>query len=394
MNGAVPEETKSRSAQGTAEVRVLQVCGALAGGVGTVLMNYYRHIDRSKVQFDFLTHGEPEEATRAEIEALGGTVTVITPKSRSLWRNLSETRRYINPETPHQVVHVHTASPTSFVYLLAARLAGKRVRVAHSHATDLESPAGSLQHQIHGVLQPVLRWTATDLLACSRAAGDWLYGVTARPSVRILPNAIDAEKFRFSPVIRRNIRRDLAVEGRLVIGHVGRFVDVKNHRFLLEIFSQVVLLEPTAVLLLVGDGPLLDSARAQVQAAGLDDLVLFLGLRHDVPALMQAMDVFVLPSLFEGLGMVLVEAQASGLACLASSVTPAEVGLTDLIQFLDLQETPRMWAERALEVAQQPRRCAQTSQIYDAGYDIRTAAQVLGHLYLDWARTSSPQERQ
>lgn len=379
---AVQEENESRSAQGAAEVRVLQVCGALAGGVGTVLMNYYRHIDRSKVQFDFLTHGEPEEATRAEVEALGGTITVITPKSTSLWRNLRETRRYIGPTTPHQVVHVHTASPTSFVYLLAAGLAGKRVRVVHSHATDLESPPGSLQHRIHRVLQPVLRWTATDLLACSRAAGDWLYGVSVRDSVRVLPNAIDVDRFRFSPILRQQLRRRLGVEDRLVIGNIGRFAEQKNHKLLVDIFAEIVRLDPSAVLLLVGEGALMADVQAQVAAASLQNSVLFLGARGDVPALLQAMDLFLLPSLFEGLPLVLVEAQAAGLPCLASSTVTEEVQLTELLQFLDLAASPTAWAEKALAMANAARQ-TEAILVAAAGYDIRTAAQVLGGFYLD-----------
>lgn len=379
---AVEEERESRCAQGTAEVRVLQVCGALAGGVGTVLMNYYRHIDRSKVQFDFLTHGEPEEATRAEVEALGGMVTVITPKSTSLWRNLRETRRYINPGTPHQVVHVHTASPTSFVYLLAARLAGKPVRVVHSHATDLESPPGSLQHRIHGVLQPALRWTATDLLACSRAAGDWLYGVRARPSVRVLPNAIDVERFRFSPVLRQQLRRRLGVEDRLVIGNIGRFAEQKNHKLLVEIFAEIVRLDQSAVLLLVGEGPLVEGVKSQVNAAGLTDRVQFLGLRDDIPGLLQAMDLFLLPSLFEGLPLVLVEAQAAGLPCLASATITDEVRLTELLRFLGLEQGPDVWAAEALAMANDRRR-SDTALIGEVSYDIRIAAERLGAFYVE-----------
>lgn len=377
----------SASMTGADVVRVLQVCGALAGGVGTVLMNYYRHIDRSKVQFDFLTHGEPDAATRAEVEMMGGTISVITPKSTSLWRNITETRRYISPKTQHHVVHVHTASPTSFVYLLAARLAGKRVRVVHSHATDLEAPAGSLQHRIHRALQPVLRWTATDLLACSRAAGDWLYGVNARSSVRILPNAIDVEKFRFSPIIRQELRQRLAIDNRLVVGNVGRFAEQKNHQFLIKIFQDVVRLEPSALLLLLGDGPLLADVKAQVRAAGLDDNVLFLGLRDDVPDLLQAMDAFVLPSLFEGLAIVLVEAQAAGLPCLASSTVTDEVRLTSLLEFLELEAGPAAWAAKVLDMAKQQERRSDTSQIAAAGYDIRSAAGQLARFYLDRTRS-------
>jgi glycosyltransferase involved in cell wall biosynthesis len=348
-------------------------------------MNYYRHIDRSKVQFDFLTHGVPDAATQAEVEALGGSITVITPKSTSVWRNLRETRHHLNPSTPHGVVHVHTASPTSFVYLLAAMFAGKRVRVAHSHATDLETTAGSLQHRIHRVLQPVLRWAATDLLACSRAAGDWLFGINARRSVRVLPNAIDVGDFRFSPMARKELRRLLDLEDRMVVGHIGRFAEQKNHQFLIKIFEEVVRLEPAAVLVLVGDGPFMAGVQAQVKAAGMEDSVRFLGLRGDVPGLLQAMDLFLLPSQFEGLPLVLVEAQAAGLPCLASSIVTDEVRLTGLLEFLDLADEPTVWAARAIEMAKTQDRSSDTTQIAAAGYDIRAAAELLADFYRDRA---------
>lgn len=368
-------------------VRVLHICGALAGGVGTVLMNYYRHIDRTKVQFDFLTHGEPDAATRAEVEMMGGTITVVTPKSTSLWRNLRETRHNINSNSPHHVVHVHTASPTSFVYLLVAKLAGKRVRVAHSHATSLETSHQSLQYRLHRTLQPLLRAVTTDRMACSLAAGRWLFGETHFAAEQVVPNAIEIERFRFNPAGREEVRRALGLADRLVIGHVGRFADEKNHEFLIRIFGEVVQQEPHAALILAGEGPLMGDIRQQVAEAGLKDNVYFLGNRDDIPALLSAMDVFVLPSNFEGLPLVLVETQAAALPCLVSTEVTREIALTPLVYFQSLSAAPRSWADRVLDLAAQPRESAASEMVAAVGYDISRAALRLVDFYLQGARS-------
>lgn len=366
---------------GTTEpVRVLHVCGALAGGVGTVLLNYYRYIDRSQVQFDFLTHGEPDAAVRSEVESLGGSITVITPKATSLLENLRDTRTYINRSTPHDVVHVHTASPTSFLYLLAAKLAGKRVRIAHSHATSLESRPDSWQFRLHRALQPVLRWTATDCFACSIAAGRWLFGNV--DNVKVVPNAINASRYAFDAADRERVRRELGLEGRFVIGHVGRFVDQKNHQFLVEVFREIAHREPRSALLLVGEGPLMGDVRRQVTGAGLRGSVHFLGARDDVPSILSALDVFLLPSNFEGLPLVLVETQASGLPSLASTEVTREIALTPLIQFESLSAGPQRWADRALDMAVPPGARRVGDEITEAGYELTAAAKRLAGFYL------------
>lgn len=369
-------------------IRVLHVCGALAGGVGSVLMSYYRHIDRSAVQFDFLTHSEPDPDVRTEVESLGGTVNVVTPKSRGFMKNIAETKALINRHTPHQVVHVHTASPTSFIYLLVAWIAGKRVRVAHSHATSLETPPGSWQFRLHRALRPLLRLTASEHLACSVAAGEWLFGDDDR--IRVVPNAIDTERFKFDPAARERVRLELAVEDRLVVGHVGRFVDLKNHRFLVEIFVELARLDPQAALLLVGDGPLEEEVREAVREAGLAGKVHFLGLREDVPALLSAMDLFILPSNFEVLPLVLVESQASGLPALASTEVTREIALSNRVAFEKLSTAPGDWAERALRMAVAPGERGIGDVIAEAGYDVAVAAPRLTDFYLERVGRPSP----
>lgn len=373
--GMVPQPNTSQP------VRVLHICGALAGGVGSVLLGYYRRIDRTAVQFDFLTHHDPDPAVRAEVELMGGTINVVTPKSHSMSQNIHDARTFINRRTPHEVVHVHTASPTSVIYLIVALLAGKRMRIAHSHATHLEVSAKTWQHRLHRLLRPLLRWAATDHFACSMAAGGWLFGDTA--TVRVIPNAIEADLYRFNRADRGRLRRELLVEDRLVIGHVGRFVEQKNHRFLVEIFAEIVRRAPQAVMLLVGTGPLHGDVRRQVTQLGLDGSVHYLGERDDVSALLNAMDVFVLPSNFEGLPLVLVEAQASGLPCLASTAVTREVALTSLVRFASLAADPEHWADQILEIVARPQERIIDGKLADAGYDIKTAAPQLAEFYLD-----------
>lgn len=353
-------------------------------------MGYYRHIDRSAVQFDFLTHDEPDASVRAEVESLGGRINVITPKSESLRKNVQEARRLINQRTPHQVIHVHTASPTSFVYLLIAWLAGKRVRIAHSHATSLETSHKSLQYRLHQTLQPLLRAVTTDQLACSLAAGRWLFGDKFFAAEQVVPNAIEAERFRFDPAVRDQVRRDLALADGLVVGHVGRFVDQKNHAFLIRIFGELVRQEPQAALLLAGDGPLMGDIRQQVAEAGLKDNVYFLGNRDDIPALLSAMDVFVLPSNFEGLPLVLVEAQASGLPCLVSDRVTKEVALTGLIYWESLNEGPQCWAREVRALAARGRGPAGIDEVRDAGYDLLLAGRTLTDFYVKRAEAGHP----
>lgn len=371
-------------------IRVLHICGALAGGVGSVLLNYYRNVDRSRVQFDFLVHNEPTQEVQAEVETLGGVITVITPKSMSLLRNILETRDAINPKTPHSVLHVHTSSPTSFAFMMAGWLAGKRVRIAHSHTTWLEY-AGRLQIKLHGFLRPVLRWGVTDMFACSKAAGEWLFGKRAVPSIVILPNAIELKQYIYDPEVRDSARRELGISDRIVFGHVGRFVHPKNHSFLINIFSEIAEIERQAILILLGDGELMGEVRAQVESLGLTDRVMFLGLRTDVADLLQAMDVFLLPSLFEGLPVVLVEAQVAGLPSLASSAVTGEIKLTSLVDFESLAEEPSLWAERALSMSAWQRDTKSHVLVAEAGYDIRRAGQFLTEFYIE--RVGSQRQR-
>lgn len=365
-------------------IRVLHICGSIttSGGVGSFLMNYYRNIDREKIQFDFLSHQETEKQLVNEIKEMGGQVYMITPKSVSFIKNIQESIKIINKKSEHDIIHIHTASTTSFVYLLIAKLAGKKVRIIHSHATALEKPKGSFQYKIHNLLRPLILFLATDLFACSKAAGIWLYGRRNIDKVKIINNAIDVQKFIYSNTRANEIKRSMNLDGKLVIGNIGRFEYPKNHHFLIDIFNEIIQINHNAILLLIGNGKLIDEIKQKVNELNLGNYVQFLGIRRDIPDLLLAMDIFILTSRFEGFPVVLLEAQASGLPIFASDTITDEVEITNLITRLPIIETSQYWAKIIVEKSKYILRKDSYKELVDYGYDIKTNAKTLEKIYL------------
>ena len=320
-------------------IRVAQVMGKmLGGGVEAVVMNYYRHIDRSRVQFDFLVDSDSALVPREEIESLGGRVFEIPPYQH-VFEYQRELLRLFQQEG-WKIVHSHINALSVFP-LRAAKKAGVPVRIAHSH-----SASGKGEHT-KNVLKSVLKTQSnrypTCRFACSRFAGDWLFGKAA--DYEVVYNAIDLDRFRFNEVVRSQTRAILGLtSNQFAIGHVGRFTTQKNHAFLIDIFTEIAKRRDDAVLLLVGSGEAESSVKLLVDGRGLSDRVMFLGQRNDVNRLYQAFDVFVLPSLYEGLGIVGVEAQASGLPCLLSDAITREVDVTAKCSFLPLSDSA-MWVD-------------------------------------------------
>jgi len=358
-------------------IRVLHMIASLdVGGSQTMMMNIYRHIDREKIQFDFVIDHPEETYFADEIRSLGGQVHVLPAFHGT---NAGEIRRdwsnffYIHPE--YHVLHSHTRSYAS-LYLPVARKHGVKT-IIHSHST---SSGGGVKGAVKTVLQLPLRDQADVLMACSRDAGEWLFGKRACRSDRfiLLPNGIDLDRFAAGAAKRAQYRKDLGLEGRYVIGHVGRFRDVKNHAFLLDAFQKVHEREPDVLLLLVGVGPLQQAMAQKAVELGVADQVIMTGNRSDVPELMAAMDVFAFPSLWEGLPMTVVEAQAAGLPCVLSDTITREVDVSPLVEYLPLGD-PEVWASALLE--RRARRNVR-EEIERAGFDIRSSAQRLSELYL------------
>ena len=361
-------------------IRILHVVTKMdRAGLETMLMNYYRHIDKNKVEFDFLTHREEEGAYDAEILALGGRIYHVTPIApRHFGAYLKQLDAFFARHHEYHIVHAHLDA-LSYFALHAAQKAGIPNRIAHSHViqfnTDWKLP-------LRLAARPLILNTATDLWGCSRNAVRFMFGRTVHLDAKVVPNAIDPSRFAFCSERREETREALGVSGRFVVGHVGRLVHEKNHKFLLRVFKQINLMDRQTVLILAGAGPLETSLRRQANDLKLGDSVLFVGQTEDVSSLLQAFDVFVMPSLHEGLGIAGIEAQASGLPIVFSDNIPIEAKLSENVTFLSLCASPLFWARVILAQKGQPR-LNNSEMIAQGGYSIYSAAQALEKDYID-----------
>jgi glycosyltransferase involved in cell wall biosynthesis len=344
------------------------------GGLETMIMNYYRSIDREKIQFDFLVHRNEKAYYDDEIESLGGKIYHISrlnPFSKS-YKNALKNFLLNHPE--YKIIHVHQDC-LSGVILKVAKECGVPVRIAHSHNSNQDK---NLKYLIKLYYKRIIPKYSTHLFACGKKAGEWMF---SGAKFDILNNAIEAEKYTFSQEKRNQMRTALNIpDNKLVIGHVGRFSEPKNHCFLIKIFAEI-LKNRDALLLLVGDGELRPNIEAQAKQLGIYDKILFLGRRNDVYDVMQAMDVFVFPSLYEGLGIVVIEAQASGLPCLISNEVPTDAMLTDSVWQLPLNVLATLWAQKINELKTLNRNNT-LKQIKNHGYDIDDNVTELENFYL------------
>lgn len=360
-------------------IRVLQIIGIVAGGgVEAVVMNYYEHIDRTKVQFDFIVHNDNIIDITPKVEAMGGRVYKVTPYYKNpiafMWDIYKVIKRH-----HYRIVHSNMNTLSAFS-LFAAWAAGAPVRILHNHSTS--SPGETKRNIMKVMLRPFARLFATHYFACSRLAGEWMYGRKMMDigKVKIVNNAIDLKKYEFNPRKREILRKELGLNDEFVIGHVGRFMFQKNHEFLIDVFEEACKKKSHMVLLLIGDGPLRSAMEEKVRKLGLTDHVKFLGLRNDVQDLYNVMDIFVLPSHYEGLPVVGVEAQANGLPCLFSTKVTKETHLTHLAQFLDLATGTSKWAERIVSMKYE-RNEEIGEELKQAGFEINKEARNLMNFY-------------
>lgn len=329
---------------GSRGVRVLHFVSTLSHGSGvmSVIMNYYRHIDREKVQFDFLHFIACEDSYMDEIRSLGGRIYRVEKPGSSL-RSVKQLDSFFREHAKEYTwLHNHEVYLTFLLRPLSKRY-GLEKFIVHCHATKYsDKPVSAVRNRI---LCLPIRFMKVERFACSEAAGKFLYGEKRLKAgkVFIMHNAIDCEKFRFRPEVRERLRKEMGLEGKFVIGHVGRFERQKNHEFLIKVFAKVKKQMPESMLLLVGDGTLEASVRQSVRESGVGKSVTFLGQKTDVTDLLQVMDIFLLPSRYEGLGIVLFEAQASGLKCYASDYVPKESSLGNTV-YLPLKNAEAFWA--------------------------------------------------
>ena len=366
-------------------IRIAQIMGKwLGGGVEAVVMNYYRHIDRNKIQFDFICDEDSTNIPYEEIEKLGGKVILIPPYQK-VFKYHKELKRVLK-EGKYKIVHSHINTLSVFS-LFAAKCAGVPIRIAHSHSTTNKKE--KKKNLLKQILRPFSKLFATDYMCCSELSGRWLFGNKEydKGNVYLLNNAIDLEKFKFDENIRREKRKELKIDDdTLVIGHIGRFVEQKNHRFLIDIFNEVHKQNNNSLLLLAGQGPLMEEMKEKVKNLGLSDFVQFLGQRNDVAELYQAFDVFCLPSLYEGLPVVGIEAQASGLLCVFSDDMTKETKVLESTIFMSLDNTYKSWANKIVELFCKYKRNDTKEELSNNKYNIDVESKKLEKYYNELKR--------
>lgn len=364
-------------------IRILHVIGVMHhGGAETMIMNFYRHIDRSKVQFDFVENDDKYADFDDEIRSLGGRIYHCPHyNGKNHFKYVAWWKNFLAQHAgEYKAVHGHVGS-TAAIYLNLAKKAGV-FTIAHSHNTN----GWSVKDMVYQIYAYPTRFIADFFFGCSIAAGESRYGkriCKTKNRFKVLNNAIETERFAFNPQIRDLMRQKLAVTDKFVIGHIGRFVEQKNHSFLIQIFKEIHDKNPNAVLLLLGKGELQDQIMTQTVQNGLEECVIFAGVHNDVSPYYQAMDVFVLPSLFEGLGIVAVEAQTAGLPCVISEGVSKECILTDeLVSIQSLKDSPAQWATHILARVGLPRR-EHSREVMQNGFDISQTAEWLEDFYLN-----------
>jgi len=370
-------------------IRVLQIVSYMdRGGTETLLMNLYRNIDRTKIQFDFLVHNLKEQCFDKEIEALGGKIYRI-PRF-SPWRfdkQFKEYDKFFKAHPEYKIVHSHI-DLNNLGTLRAAYKAGTPTRICHLHCANLSGKNIPFSYRCKKMVLPLISRYLTHRFACSRLSALEGYGRYGDDAI-ILNNGIQTEKFRFIASDRIKKRNELGWDDKFVVLSVANFVEPKNHRFLIEVFNETLKQRKEALLALAGAGPLQPQIEAQIKELGIGANVQFLGVRNDVPDLLKAADVFLFPSLYEGFGIVAEEAQASGLPVVASDVLPEETRLTDLIRYVSLSDSPQRWAQIVLEEANRERNARETyaEVVKNAGFDISASVEMLTKFYLNaWSR--------
>lgn len=370
--------------------RVLQVFTILnRGGAESMIMNYYRNIDRSKIQFDFLVHRPQRGAFEDEIEELGGRVFKL-PKINPIFPKpyYRELINFLKKHNNYKIIHSHINTFSRFP-LKIAKETSIPCRISHAHIALEPFSLHNLflrdksREELKNVVKRMLKINSsnysTHLMSCGKKAGLWLYN---GKNFEIINNAIDTKKYIFNSFVQNQYKSKFRMSTQLILGHVGRFNEQKNHNYLLEVFKIVLDKKPNSKLILVGDGELRKQIEMKVKELKIDKNILLLGVRKDVSELLQMMDVFVFPSLYEGLPVTLVEAQAAGLKVFASDTITREVALTDDIEFLSIKETPEYWADRILESVPYERK-NNYEIIKEKEYDIEENAKKLQEFYLE-----------
>ena len=347
---------------------------ASSGGLTTVMMNYYRNIDKSDLQIDFASTNEIDNSYLEELSANNSQYFNLGDRKKNPFKYLLNLYKLLSKEK-YDVLHVNGNSATMGLELFIACLHKIPFRIAHGHTTQSNYPL------LHNFLYLFFKRTYTHAIVTSDKAGKWLF----KKNYYVLNNAIDFHKYAYSEQTRNELRANLGISDKFVVGNVGKLNIPKNHSFLIDIFEKIYKRNKDAVLIIAGGGSQDTILKTKCKEKGLEDAVIFLGMLNDTSKIYNAFDVFVFTSLFEGLGMVLIEAQVSGLKCFSSDVVPLETKVTDNIEYLSLNDTADLWAEKITEIEKYDReKMALSSQksITENGYNIETEAVKLKKIYV------------
>lgn len=352
-------------------IKVLHVVSSLdGGGVESMLFNYYSHMDRSEIQFDFIVHGNNIGMLEEKLYSLGSKIYHVTPKRNSIWKNTSEINEIMRNEK-YNVVHCHQ-NFSNFSTLLLAKINSVPVRISHAHGYIEEK---SFKEKVKNrFLRLINKSCANYYFSCGIKAGKWLHGEKWAMSNKniLMNNAIDVNEFSFNSGIRDNYRKKFNLEDKIVLLHVGRFSDEKNHFFMVDIIEQLAKQNKKYTLVFAGNGATEDDVKKYVQEKGLTDNVIFLGVRKDIAKLMNMADIFLLPSKNEGFPVTLVEAQSTGIITFASNRVTKETAITNLIDYLPIDKVDT-WVEKITKSKIELRK-SRVIEIEDKGYSINIQA--------------------
>lgn len=364
-------------------IRILRVLGSLdIGGIETNIMNMYRIIDRSKVQFDFILHCSKECTYSDEIRKLGGNIYFFPQyKGYNHIEYVKRWKDFFSEHPEYKVLHCHIRSTASIIIPLAKKYG--LTTIAHSHST---SSGRGVKALFKNIYQLPIRYQADYLIACSEEAGLWLFGKKSVKSgnYRVIYNCINTGDYKFSEETRHMVRAQLQIpDNTYVIGHVGRFHEAKNHNFLIDLFKQIQFTHSDTLMLLIGDGKLKSVVEEKIRDYGLEQKIIITGERKDINKMLQAMDVFVFPSVFEGFGNAVIEAQASGLRCIESDQVPGStVVIPELVERLSLTEDKDVWISKIMEKNRPLDRSECSYLIGERGFDVYKTTFWYQELYI------------
>lgn len=362
-------------------IKILNIIGKRpTGGIGSFTYNYQSHFNCEDLKIDYLLFDDESKGSFDEkVKSIGSTVYILPALKNirliSLWIKINKFMKEIGKN--YDIIHLHSVN-IAFMCFPSAKKYGVKHLISHSHATVYSDKI--LNAIRNKILCRNLLKQANVYMACSIAAGEFLYGKQNMNKVVILNNAIECEKFKFSNKIQKEYRKRFNLENKFIIGNIGRFCEQKNQTFLIDIFLEYQKKNKNAELVLVGDGPTKKDVELKVRELGLSEKVHFLGIRNDIEKILQMFDIFVLPSLFEGLPVIGIEAQASGLPMVVSDTVTRELDLGN-VSFISLNEKPEKWADAIIKCKINEERAVAFKKVMDLGYEINIEAKKLKEHY-------------